>query len=109
MILDFKEQIVGYLNVKLNKTSSEAYVVSDIFYNSDPRSGRLHPLGYKLLKDDYEFFSCDLDFDATPQTIISLTKYVNGLYYISTGKKSKIYSTNQDYINMVILMGNKIT
>lgn len=104
MNTDYKEHIVAYINKKY----SETYIVSDLFFNTEPRSGKLHPLGFKLLKDEYEFFSTEIDSANTPNYMIELTKMCHGLYYLESGKNPKIYCTNEDSINLIVLMGNKI-
>lgn len=101
--MTFKDQITNFLN----QLHNEDYKVTDLFLNDSIKSGALHHLGYSLLKDHYEFYETELEFELTLEFQKHLTEYVNGLYYMSKGKKAKIYTTDDCGIGIIKLMDGK--
>lgn len=100
----FKNRIVDAINNELN----ENYSVYDLFKNNRPNTGALHYLGYKLLKDKYEFLEANIKFSSSTGEYIKLSRLLKGLYYMTKPNKYNectLYSTDKYSINIVILSG----
>jgi hypothetical protein len=100
----YKTKILDYINNEL----TENYSLFDIFQNSNVKHGGLTYLGYKLLKDKYEFHSTTMKFGSSMKEYMSLSRHLKGLFYATKLNKNfevTIHSTDEYTINIIILSG----
>lgn len=104
---NYKQRILNYIN----KRDNETYELLDIFQKLSLTHGGLHPLGYKLLKNDYKFMPVEINnFKSTPNEYLLLGTFVKGLFYMTKPKDNKttIYLTDSYTANVIQLSGGNM-
>lgn len=76
----FKASIVGFLNNSV-ENDEERVDTLDVFMYDGNRSLRLTHYGFRNLKDHYEFFELEFDFELNVVHAAALDKLMNAPYY----------------------------
>lgn len=103
-----KQDIVDFINEEFEET----FEIVDIFYNAEPRNGRLRFCGYRHLSNFYDFKEVEFKFQSRGFDIIALHKRIKGLYYISNTKDKdhiRLFATDHSLVNRIKIYGSDFT
>lgn len=96
----------------INRVYDETFEVVDIFYNLEPKNGRLRFCGYRHLSKHYDFKEVEFKFQSRGLDIIALHKRIKGLYYISKTKdkdRIRLFATDHSLVNRIKIYGADFT